>query len=427
MNIPNTVQLAFGRGSVPLRIRGNVADLEVIRPASEPPVPDAEAGFHLACRRPFASHSLRDVVHAGDRVLLVTSDGTRPVPNRELIRWLLAELPVPPGNVSVLLGNGTHRKNTRAEIEAMFGTTLPQEIEIVNHNAFDPDENECAGSSANGERVYLNKRYLEADKRILLGFIEPHFFAGFSGGAKGIVPGIAGVETIFQAHRAELIADPRSTWGRLADNPVRCAIADMVALCPPDFMINVTLNTEKEITGFYAGNYIEAHAAGCRSVKSTSMVSVPERFGIVVTSNSGFPLDQNLYQSVKGISAAGRIVKNGGIIILAAECGDGIPASSEFARLIQSDTSPRKVLSSILAREQVVCDQWQAQVLAGIMAEADIAVYSRINRKDIEACNLAAVDDLQSFFDSQVAERRGEAKVAVLPDGPLTIPYLADE
>jgi len=418
------INLAFGQGTIPLHADPKLADWHVIRPQFESALPDAEAVFHASCHSPIGCPPLWDVVQASDRVVIVTSDGTRPVPNHKLIPWLLEELPVSSDKVTVLLGNGSHRSNSPVEITAMFGEDVAKRVEIVNHDAFDPKQNTLVAKTARGTSIYLDQRYVEADKRILVGFIEPHMFAGFSGGAKAMFPGIAGIETILHLHRAELIADPLSTWGTLEDNPIRQEIAAMARYCPPDFMVNVTLNTNKEITGFFIGHYEEAHKQGCARVKEVSMVAVPHTFPIVVTSNSGYPLDQNLYQTVKGISAACRIVEPGGTIFVASECCDGIPAHGNFAELMRIGFSAEDILRWIFALDHTILDQWEAQVLAEILKKAEVALYSKMDRESVEACKLQAVNDFQSGLQEKIQALRRGAKVAVLPDGPLTIPYV---
>ncbi|HNT35154.1 MAG TPA: nickel-dependent lactate racemase, partial [bacterium] len=324
MSEQRTVHVAYGKTTVPLSLSPD-AEWEIIQPHYEAPLPNAQQVFLDLCKKPVGCPTLGDIVQETDRVAVVTSDGTRAVPNHLLIPWLLEVLPCPVENVTVILGTGTHRPNTPQEIEAMVGSEVAKQVRIINHNCFDPSENCRVGQTSTGGETFLDRHYVEADKRIVLGFIEPHFFAGFSGGAKGIVPAIASRDTIFHMHSAPLIADPKSTWGILDENPLRQEIEEMVGLCPPDFMINVTLNLKKEISAIFAGHYQTAHRPGCEHVRKVAMRKLLHRFPIVITSNSGFPLDQNLYQTVKGLSAAARVVEQDGLIFVASECSDGVP------------------------------------------------------------------------------------------------------
>lgn len=419
------VNIAYGKGTIPLRLDPDVAEWHVLEPIHEPPLPDPHEVFVEACKHPVGTSPLDTIVGPDDKVIIVTSDGTRPVPNRNLIPWLIEELNVPAENVVVLLGNGTHRANSRDEIVRMFGTDVARQVHIYNHNAYDPDRNEPIGTTSSGAPVLVDKLYLEADKRIVLGYIEPHFFAGFSGGAKGVFPGVAGLDTIMDLHNYDIIAHPGSTWGELDDNPVQREIGEMAALCPPDFMVNVTLNSEKEITGIFSGHYREAHRQGCDRAASVSMTPVSNEFPIVVTSNSGYPLDQNVYQAVKGMSAAARIVEHGGVILMACECSDGIPDHGNFGSILRDTDTPEAVDQWIKSLDKPILDQWQAQLLAAIMKRASVAIYSSLDRSAIESAMLVHIDDLQTHVETCIRAHGSGTPVAVLPDGPLTIPYIA--
>ncbi|MEE2754673.1 MAG: nickel-dependent lactate racemase [Candidatus Latescibacterota bacterium] len=419
----NEIKVAYGKGSVGLDADPDVASWTSIRPKFEPAFPDPESGFRAAVANPIVADPLDSLVKPTDKVVIATSDGTRPVPNHLLITWLLDALPVPAENVTVLLGTGTHRPNTQEEIVSMFGVDVVRRVNIVNHDAFDSDTNINLGRISTGTEAYLDHAYVEADKRIVVGFIEPHFFAGYSGGAKGVAPGVAGIDTILRLHRAELIGHKKSKWGVMDGNPIQNEISEIVGMCPPDFMVNVTLNGDKDISGFYLGDYIEAHKVGRAAAKETAMQAVEKAFPVVVTSNSGFPLDQNLYQTVKGISAAARIVSDGGHILVASECSDGVPNHGNFAEIMKEGNTPSDVLASIGALDKPILDQWQAQILAGILERAKIRLLSDMDRSEIEACKLESIDDLNAGVRDSLGVSN-EARVAVLPDGPLTIPYI---
>jgi nickel-dependent lactate racemase len=401
-----------------------LAEWTVIRPKYAQPMSDAEAAFRAACCQPTGRRPLREIVRPTDRVVIVTSDGTRAVPNRKLIPWILSELPVPVSQVTVLLGNGSHRANTPVEIEAMFGADLVQRVRIVNHDAFDPAQNVFVGTTRAGGKGALDRVYVEADRRIVVGFIEPHLFAGFSGGAKGIVPAVASIETILHIHGFDLIAHPLSTWGIVDENPIRRELEEMVGFCPPDLMVNVTLNSAKEITGMFVGHYIEAHRVGCAQSKREAMQAVRQPFRIVITSNSGYPLDQNLYQTVKGISAAAQITQPGGSILIASECSDGIPNHGNFGGLMKVGRTPDDVLQNVIDLPAPILDQWGAQAYAYLMQRFQIGLLTGIERGTVEACKLHPVADLQAEVEARIRALGGRPRVAVLPDGPLTIPYI---
>ena len=219
--------------------------------------------------------------------------------------------------------------------------------------------------------------------------------------------------------------DPRSTWGVLDGNPTQDQIRANGGLVPIDFLINVTLNRRREITGFFCGEVLEAHRRGCAFAKTTAMVACREAYPIVITSNSGAPLDQNLYQSVKGISAAAQIVAAGGLIVVAARCEDGFPAHGNFRRLLFEHATPRALLDTILRDGFAMFDQWQAQVLALALLKARVGVYSEIPADDIRQSHLEPVTDIGARVEAELSRTGRDARIAVLPEGPMTIPYLA--
>jgi nickel-dependent lactate racemase len=420
----DVIQIAYGRGTITLRTDPELAEWQVIRPKFAPALSDAEKVFRAACRKPIASKPLREVIGPHDRVVIVTSDGTRPVPNRKLIPWLLRELPVPVEQVTVLVGTGSHRANTSAELAAMFGEDVVSRVTIVNHDAFDPQASVYVGKGPGGKAAYLNKLYVEADKRIVVGFIEPHFFAGFSGGAKGIIPGIASIDTVIRIHGFDLIADPLSTWGTVEENPIRHELEGMIQHCPPHFLVNVTLNSAKEITGVFLGDTIAAHRQGCQRSKEEAMQPVPHLFPLVITSNSGYPLDQNLYQTVKGISAGARITTAGGTVLIASECSDGLPNHGNFGELMRAGQSPDDILQNIVDLPEEMLDQWEAQVYASLMQKYNIQLYCAMDHATVRACKLQPVADLQAAVEATIHKLGHRPQVAILPDGPLTIPYV---
>ncbi len=425
MNMEDVVGIAYGDGRLPLHLDASIAEWHVIIPTDEPALDDPHETFRSACRSPIEAHPLRSLVKSGERVVIVTSDGTRPVPNRVLLPWILEELGVPPENVTILIGTGTHRANTDSELHEMLGDDLCRNFRVINHDAFDEQRNVNVGVTAAGVPVLLDAEYVNADKRIAVGFIEPHFFAGFSGGPKAVVPGVAGIESIFHAHAYGLIAHAQSTFGVLDGNPLHETIASMVSMCPPDFLVNVTLNNAKAITGVFAGECRAAHRAGSEHVRRNAMVPVPRRFPIVVTSNSGYPLDQNLYQAVKGMSAASLIAERDGTIFIASECRDGIPEHGNFGSALRSHDSIESIDAWLRGLNKPVLDQWQVQVLVKILMRCRVSLYSSLDSECVRGCKLTPAANLEGELREHLKSLGKGAPVAVLPEGPVTIPYVA--
>jgi nickel-dependent lactate racemase len=382
----------------------------------------------LAMRNPIGQRPLRECVGENETVAIVISDSTRPTPNHKLVPWIMEELShVPKEQFVIINGTGSHRDNTYEELCDMLGKEIVDSIRVINNNAFDKTTQSYLGQSSYGAEVYLNKEYMEADRKIVTGFIEPHFFAGFSGGPKGIMPGIAGIDTIMHFHSAKMIAHPLSTWGIIEDNPVQGEATEITCMAKPDFMLNVALNGDKEITRFFAGDVIEAHREGARYVKEHAMVSCDHRFDIVITSNSGYPLDQNLYQAVKGMSAATKIVKKGGAILCAAECSDGLPNHGNYSEILKTCKTPQELLDMINDPKYEKFDQWQVQKQAMIQVWADVHVYSQLNQNDLEAAMLIPITKIETTITKLLEEKGEDASIAIMPLGPLTIPYLKGE
>jgi nickel-dependent lactate racemase len=419
------VDLRYGEGSLPLAVpSGRVTVLE---PTLVDGLPDEAAAFRRAVRQPLAARPLREIVGGTERLAVAIPDITRPLPSDRLLGWLMEELThVPDSQWTVVNGTGSHRVNTDSELLGMVGAEVRRRLRVVNHSAHDPGGLECAGRTPDGRPVFLNREWVRADRRIVLGFIEPHFMAGFSGGYKGVFPALADIDAIMHYHRAEVIGDPRSTWGRLEDNPTQEQIRASGSLVPVDFCINVTLNRRREITGFFCGDVLEAHREGCRAARLSAMVPCDRPSPIVVTTNSGYPLDQNLYQTVKGMSAAAQIVEQDGLILTAARCNDGFPAHGNFRGLMTGHESPQAVLDTIMAPGFSLYDQWEAQLLALILLKAHVGLFSEIPEDEVRAAHLEPVADLNRRLADELTRRGADTPVAVLPEGPMTIPYLIE-
>ncbi|HVF28608.1 MAG TPA: nickel-dependent lactate racemase, partial [Pyrinomonadaceae bacterium] len=365
------VHLQYGREGIDVDLPES--NVTLLTPKFVEGLADEETTFYQAVRHPIESAPLRELISATDRVAVVVPDITRPLPSERLLPWLFAELShVAAENFTIINGTGSHRVNTEQELSRMLGAAVVSKYRVINHNAHDPATLAFAGKTADNRRVLMNREYVEADKRIVLGFIEPHFMAGFSGGYKGIFPAVADITSIMHYHRAAVIADAQSTWGLLEGNPTQQQVRSNGALLPVDFCINVTLNRKQQITRFFCGDVQAAHTEGCAFAKSTAMVGCRESFPVVITTNGGYPLDQNLYQAVKGMSAGAQIVADGGLVIAAAKCNDGFPDHGNFRTLLFEHDSPQAILDTILAPGFSMYDQWEAQLLAMILLKARV-------------------------------------------------------
>ncbi|HEX3697566.1 MAG TPA: nickel-dependent lactate racemase [Polyangia bacterium] len=423
------VHLQYGRDGLDVDLPS--AGTRIIEPTFVDGLPDEAAAFTAAVRQPLgaggAGRPLRDRIGADETVAVVIPDITRPLPTDRLLRWLFAELSqVAPERIVIVNGTGSHRGNTPGELASMVGADILARYRVINHNAHDAATLLPVGKTADGQPVFLAADYVRADRRIALGFIEPHFMAGFSGGFKGIFPAIADIASIMRYHGAKTIGHPRSTWGVLDGNPTQEQIRHNGALLPVDFLVNVTLNSRRQITRFFCGDVLPAHTAGCAFAKETAMVACDKPYPIVVTTNAGYPLDQNLYQTVKGMHAAMQIVAPGGFILSASRCNDGFPSHGNFKQLLFDHASPRALLHTITAPGFSMFDQWEAQLLAIVALKARVGLYSELSPAEVRRAHLEPVGDVSARIRDELGRRGGDVPIAVLPEGPQTIPYLRD-
>ena len=416
--------LAYGRSGLPVELPDDRTT--VVEPTYIPALPDQSGALLNAIRNPIGTPPLRQLVRPNQTVAIAVCDITRPMPSATVLPVVLRELRhLPAEGIAILVATGTHRSNTLAELEQMLGSDVVKNYRVINHSAFDDTKLRHVADTEDGIPIWLNRTWTDSDFRITTGFVEPHFFAGFSGGPKMVAPGLAGFETTMQLHSAALIGHPRSTWGITEGNPIHDAIRQVAAMTGVDFSIDVTINRDRGITSVYAGELFAAHRAACAAAKRVSMRRVKEPFDIVLTTNGGYPLDLNLYQAVKGMSAAAQVVRDGGAIICAAECSDGIPEHGDYKKILSQAVSPQELLDTINSPGHRRHDQWQAQIQAQIQLRADVYVKSSYLTPDqVRAAHLEPVDDLEEAVTEMLRKYGGNSRLCVLPEGPQTIPYL---
>jgi len=418
------VRLAYGQSHLPVELPDGLTT--IIEPTHTPGLADERSAVLAALEKPIGARPLREWVRPASRICIVFTDITRATPNERLIPWLLDYLAdARRGDITLLNGLGTHRPNTRAELEQMLTPAVVQKYRVLNHEAENPGALVSLGTTRDGTPALLNRQFVEADVRIVTGFIEPHFFAGFSGGPKGIMPGVAGLPTVMSNHGARNLGDPNSTFGVTKGNPIWEEMRDIALRAGPSFLLNVALNEQRQITGVFAGDLIAAHQGGCEFVRQSAMQECAAPFDVVVTTNSGYPLDQNLYQGVKGMSAGARVLKPGGTLILACECREGVPAHGSFDRLLRSVASPEELLTLLATPGFSRPEQWQAQLQALIQRQARVLLYSSLADDTVRAAHLTPCHDIGAAVRQLLPEPVNGTRIAALPQGPLTIPYLA--
>jgi nickel-dependent lactate racemase len=419
------VDLPFGRELLPVEVPDSAT---VLLPAEVQALAD-EAGAVLASlRTPIAGPPLRERVRPGQSVAIVISDITRPVPNQLLLEPIMAELAaagVPDAAITIVNGTGLHRVNTDAELVEMLGPELPRRYSIVQHVARDRSTLVEVGRSK-GVPVELCRAYVESDFRIVTGFVEPHLFAGYSGGAKGVMPGVAGADIVMSNHGAPNLAHPRASWCATEGNPVFEEMREIVQLCPPHFLLNVTIDTGRRLTGVFAGDLAPAHAAAVAQAARQYQARLSHPYDVVVVTNMGYPPDTTLYQSVKGMSVAGQGVRDGGSILLVAGCEEGI-GSADYEQGLRAAESPEALLRRILHTEEPRHDQWQIQCQAMVQTRARVLLHSKLTLEQTRASHLEYAAGASQAVQQLVADAQAqgrEGSVLVMPYGQLTVPVI---
>jgi len=396
-------------------------DITLVEPLRTEPLRDPKTALRDALRAPIGKAALRDCVRPDMKIGIIFNDITRATPSRMMLPIILDELSgVPADRITLFDALGTHRANTQEELIGLLGEELVRTYRIVQNDCNDRDTQKYLGITSFGHEIWINREAAECDLLILTGFIEPHFFAGFSGGGKAIMPGMAGTGTIFHNHSAQMIASDNASWGITYGNPIWEEIQETAESTGDLFLVNVTMNQDHEITGIFCGDLRKAHKEGAAFMKNCAMSPVREAFDAVITTNSGYPLDMNLYQSVKGMSAAARIAKPGAPIIIAAECSDGIPDHGLFRQMLKQFDSPQAVYDHIMNNDRIEQDQWQIQILAKILMQHPVYVYSLLSDEQVRECMMIPTHDIEET----VRQTAPGGRICVMPQGPLTIPYI---
>ena len=418
------IDLAYGRTGLKVDLPSDRT--VVIEPSYAPGLPDPEGALLSAIRNPIGVPPLRRLVRREDTVAVAVCDITRPMPSSTVLPVLLGELAhVPSDQIVILVATGTHRSNTSDELEQMLGGDVSRNYRVVNHSAFGDAGLQRMGATEGGIPIWLNREWVQSDVKITTGFAEPHFFAGFSGGPKMVAPGLAGFETIMGLHSGAMIGSPNTTWGVTEGNPIHDAVREIARRTGVDFSLDVTINRDRQITSVYAGELFSVHKAACQVAKRAAMRSFKEPFDIVVTTNGGYPLDMNLYQAVKGMSAAAQVVKDDGAIICAAECSDGIPEHGEYRKILAEADGAGELLRTIRSPGYGRHDQWQVQIQAQIQLRASVYVKSSyLTPRQVKAAHLEPIESVDETVKDLLAALPRDARVCVLPEGPQTIPYL---
>lgn len=420
------VKLAFGREGVEVELPSHVRTT-VLEAKFAEAVQSADSALTEALRQPFGTPPLFDLATGEKTAAISICDITRPAPNRIVLPHVLRTLEqagVPKSGICILIATGLHRAATRQELHEIVGPEILGRYTVVSHDARDAASHIDLGSTRSGTRVFIDRRFIESDLHISLGFIEPHLMLGFSGGRKLVAPGLAGEETIKRLHSPFFMRNPRVVEGSFPDNPLHHELLEIARMARHDFLIDVALTRSRQIARVFAGDPVVAHATGVAFVRQSTLAILEEPVDAVITTSAGYPLDLTYYQSVKGVTAASHIVKEGGAILLAAACEEGL-GSPEFIRFVRRFSTAQACLEAT-AKEPVVIDQWQLEKLALVAQQAQLAFCTPGIPPEDRAYLWGPVFESPTEAVATVCANlpRG-ARVAIIPDGPYVFSQLS--
>lgn len=417
------VRLPYGKEFIEMEVGDDVAILE-----SKAHNFKAEKGeedlVKDALNNPIGGERLADLAEGKKRITVITSDHTRPVPSAITMPILLEEIRSknPDAEITILIATGFHRPTTHEEMVDKFGKEIVDNEKIIVHESGKDEDMVELDTLPSGGRLLLNKYAIDTDLLVAEGFIEPHFFAGFSGGRKSVLPGVASEKTVLANHCSKFIASDYSRTGILEENPIHRDMEFAAEKAKLAFILNVVIDAEKKIINAFAGHRVKAHAEGCDFVRSLSTIEGVNA-DIAVTSNGGYPLDQNVYQSVKSMTAAEAAAADDGVIIEVSRCNDGHGGES-FYQTFKDAKDPKDIEERVLQipMEETIPDQWEIQILARILVRHKVIfVTDPENRQLIEDMHMTYAETLDEAL-AMAREIKGEdAKIAFVPDGVSVI------
>jgi nickel-dependent lactate racemase len=403
------------------RVVGHLAIKDV------PPVLDADAAVRSALESPIGSPALREIARRRRDACILICDITRPVPNQTILTPMLevlAEAGIPAERVLILVATGLHRPSTAAEKLEMLGDEIVAHYRVEDHFGTRLDEHTLVGTTDRGIPGWIDSRYVQASLKIATGLIEPHLMAGYSGGRKLICPGVAALETVKRWHGPELLEHPKADCGILDGNPVHEENTAIARMAGCDFIVNVTLDSQRRVTSVVAGDMEKAFLEGVKFMSGVCRADVPAPVDIVVTSAAGYPLDTTFYQAVKGLTGCLAIVKDGGTIILAASMTEGL-GSPEFASLFREHASPESFMKRILGKDYFVMDQWQVEELAKVRRKARVKIVTDgLPAETLASCFVETAESVEKAVADSLADYGPDARIAVIPKGPYVLPVL---
>lgn len=411
------IRIPFGEGELQAEAPG---EPDLVLPKPVPAVSSELEVVETSLNNPIGSPRLEDIVSPTTRVALLVSDITRPCPSYKILPHILRRLRragVPKENVLIVFATGTHRRHTIEEQARLVGRSVLNEYRVVDHVCTDEKNLVYLGDTRRGTPVYINSLVHESHVRIGVANIDAHYFAGYSGGAKSLLPGVAGYESIKANHK--LMLEPGAETGRLEGNPVREDLEEAASMAGLEFIVNVVLDGQKRIAGCVSGHFIKAHRRGAKIFNTIYGVEVKEKYDIVIASPGGFPKDLNLYQAQKALDTAAMYVKPGGVIVLVAECREGV-GNETTEKLLFSGKTPEEIVEYV--RENFELGYHKAYAIARVACKAGIILVSRLPRQLLSKGFIEAAHSLEEALAKARSIVEGSTSIAVLPYAASIIP-----
>jgi len=422
------VRFDYGKSGLEVKI-DPLWNITIFHPEKQPIIENPIQAIRDSLKNPIGSPPLENIVKNRmnlNKICIVVSDATRPVPSHIILEALINELNqygITDKQILILIATGLHRQSREEELDRILGTKLRGRLKVVDHVATDKNTLEYLGQSSDNIPIYINKHFYESDLKILTGYVEPHFFFGFSGGRKSLVTGIVGEETIQGNHSAENVASPYSRFGIYKENPMHKNSVEISKKVGVDFIVNVCINENHKVTQVTSGDFEQAHEFLVNSQLNHVFRQISEPYDIVICGNGGYPLDLNLYQAVKSMAIGEMAVKSNGTIISVNELSDGV-GHDNFKDLIFSGKTPKKIYEQILNKEINVPDQWEIQILARILMKADIFVVSILSKEEIGNIGLKYAKSVEKAIELALTKHGKNARILFLPNGPQVLPLL---
>ncbi len=418
--MPKSIKLPYGQGHITVKLpeRKNIYVLE----AKHVPGSKDEAGMiKEALGNPIGCSGLRNCIRKNDKAVIITTDNTRHCPDNRILPVILEELEsvIPRQNIYIMVALGLHPPLTKEELTGKLGAEVVRNYTVKNH---DPGRTVRLGVTSRGTPVEVNSEVVEADFRISTGYIEPHFFAGFSGGRKSIAPGVSSARAIKHNHGYEMIQHQNARTGVLDGNPIHEDMVEQAKMAKLDFIVNVLLNQEKQITQVFAGNPWLAHEAGCAAEREMVQVEIDRKVDVTIVSNGGAPADLDFYQTCKGIDTASQITREGGVIIIASACSRG-PGAEDFRALHASARSPKEILEK-LSKTDHAGGGWQNLILARAQLSHTIYLLSDMEDSAAGQMMVTPIHNIEEGLDNAAKILGKDATIAVIPEGPLVLPIV---